>query len=113
MLKRDGVAVAFGDDCWGQCDIPTSPGGVVYEKVAAGKEHTALLKSDGIVAAYGDDFNGQCSIPASENGVVYTHVAAGVCYAVLLESDDAAVTCGKTRYPIYIPVLPGSATHAI
>ena len=47
LLRRDGEAIAFGNNEHGQCDIPSLPAGLEYTQVSAGVYHTALLRSDG------------------------------------------------------------------
>ena len=72
LLKSDGTAASFGENEYGQCDIPGPPEGITYTQVAAGLGHTVLLKSDGTAAAFGGNYHGQCNIPALADGVKYT-----------------------------------------
>ena len=74
LLKSDGTAVAFGDNVFGQCNIPVLPEGVIYTQAASGHVHTVLLKSDGTAVAVGDNNHGQCNIPAlpASEGIRYT-----------------------------------------
>ena len=86
LLKSDGWAEAFGDNGYGQCNIPALPEGVTYTEAATGYAHTVLLKSDGTAAAFGDNVDGQCNIPALSEGVTYTQAAAGGFHTVLLRA---------------------------
>ena len=94
LLRTDGTAVAFGDNVYGNCDIPALDAGLTYTQAAAGGVHTVLLKSDGTAVATGANMGGQCDIPPLDRGLVYTQVAAGRNMALLLKSDGTAVTMG-------------------
>ena len=91
LLRSDGIAVVFGGNYDGQCNIPALDPGVTYTQVAAGEIHTVMLRSDGTAVACGNNSAGQCSIPALDAGLTYTQVAAGKTYTVLLRSDGTAV----------------------
>ena len=97
LLKSDGTAAAFGDNEFGQRNIPALPEGVTHIQAAAGYSHTVLLKSDGTAAAVGRNQFGQCSIPALPEGVTYTQIAAGSLHTVLLKSDGTAVAFGRNQ----------------
>ena len=51
LLRSDGAAVACGDNCLGQCNIPGLVDGVTYTHVDTGTDHTVLLASDGTAVA--------------------------------------------------------------
>jgi len=104
LLTSDGSAVAFGDNRFGQCDIPPLEEGISYTQVSAGlvgwqgASHTVLLKSDGTAVACGDNSWGQCDIPPLAEGVSCTHVSAGGMHTVLLKSDGSAVAFGHNGH---------------
>jgi alpha-tubulin suppressor-like RCC1 family protein len=53
-LKRDRTVVAWGYNCWGQCDVPSGLSNVVA--IAAGWFHTVALLRDGKVAVWGNQY---------------------------------------------------------
>ena len=109
LLKSDGWAEAFGDNGYGQCNIPALPEGVTYTEAATGYAHTVLLKSDGTAAAFGDNVDGQCNIPALSEGVTYTQAAAFANHTVLLKSDGRAAAFGdNSSGQCNIPALQSS-----
>ncbi len=61
-LRADGSVVAWGDNSYGQTDVPSAAKGAVA--IAAGWRHSLALKSDGSVVAWGDNEYGQTSRPA-------------------------------------------------
>ncbi len=50
-LKADGSIVAWGDNDYGQCNVPAPNTGFVG--VAAGDRHSLGLKADGSIVAWG------------------------------------------------------------
>jgi hypothetical protein len=50
-LKADGSVACWGDNFYGQCNVPVGLGTVTA--VAAGLYHTVALKQDGLVACWG------------------------------------------------------------
>ena len=78
MARRsDGSVVAWGDNYYGQCNVPALPAGLTYVEVAAGGCHTVARRSDGSVVAWGSNDYGQCNVPALPAGLTYVEVAAG------------------------------------
>ena len=75
--RSDGSVVAWGDNDYGQCNVPALPAGLTYVEVAAGVAHTVARRSDGSVVAWGDNRYGQCNVPALPAGLTYVEVAAG------------------------------------
>jgi hypothetical protein len=83
--------VAWGDDAWGNLDVPTGP--FVY--VTTGGAISAGLRSDGTIACWGS-FSGQCSAPTGR----FVHIAAGQDHLV-------ALRCTEPRSFHYSPELGG------
>jgi len=106
------MAVAFGWNTHGQCNIPALDEGRTYTQVAAGWYHTVLLRSDGTAIACGQKVGGLCNIPSPADGVTYTQVAAGANYSILLKSDGTALACGwNTHGQCNIPALDVDVTY--
>ena len=51
--RSDGSVVAWGDNTYGQCNVPALPAGLTYVEIAAGCSHTVARRSDGSVVAWG------------------------------------------------------------
>jgi Regulator of chromosome condensation (RCC1) repeat len=76
FTKPAGTPLAWGDNRYGQSDIPSGLTDVVA--VDAGSYHSLALKSDGTVVAWGLNDDGQSNVPSGLTGVV--DVAAGGYY---------------------------------
>src|SRR5439155_6135608 len=76
-LRSDGAAVAWGDNTYGQCNVPALPPGLTYVEVSAGAQHSAARRSDGSIVAWGNNSSGQCNVPALPPGLTYVEVSAG------------------------------------
>ena len=59
----DGYVVAWGDNAFGQCNVPALPPGVSYVEIAAAYYHSVARRSDGLVVAWGKNGLGQCNVP--------------------------------------------------
>jgi alpha-tubulin suppressor-like RCC1 family protein len=82
-LKADGTVAAWGDDTYGQCDVPEGLDHVVA--IAAGSAHSLALRNDGTVAAWGRNDYGQCNVPSDLTGVVA--IAAGGSQSIAIYSS--------------------------
>ncbi len=89
-LRRDGTVIAWGDNVYGQTNVPSTLSGVVA--IAAGGRHSLALKQDGRVVAWGNNSYGQCNIPANLNGIIA--VTGGGDHTLLLRSDGTLVGLG-------------------
>jgi Regulator of chromosome condensation (RCC1) repeat len=85
-----GTVVAWGDNTYGQTNVPTGLSGVTG--ISAGWYHSLGLKSDGTVVAWGYNDLGQTDVPASLSGV--TAIAAGGFHNLALRSDGTVVAWG-------------------
>ena len=104
--------VAWGDNCYGQCNVPALPAGLTYVEVAAGVAHTVARRSDGSVVAWGDNSSGQCNVPALPAGLTYVEVAAGDDHTVARRSDGSVVAWGDNSYgQCNVPALPAGLTY--
>lgn len=90
-LKADGTILAWGDNVYGQTNVPASATNVVA--IAAGGWHSLALKADGTVSAWGDNdypngngtnrsYSGQATVPANLTNVAA--IAAGGWHSLAL-----------------------------
>jgi len=97
---RQGMVVAWGNDQFGQSDVPSGLTGVIA--VSAGVSHSLALKSGGTVVAWGDDTYGQCDVPSGLTGVIA--ISAGYYHSLALKSDGTVVAWGNDTYgQIHVP----------
>jgi formylglycine-generating enzyme required for sulfatase activity len=99
-LKADGTVIAWGNNSYGQTNIPAGLSNVI--QVDAGRNYSIALKSDGTVVAWGDNSSGETSIPTGLSNVV--QVAAGEYHFLALKADGTVVawgnnSSGKTSIP--------------
>ena len=64
-LLVDGSIVAWGDNNWGQCDVPAP--NTDFVAVAAGYQYSLGLKADGSIVAWGWNHY-QCDVPSPNSG---------------------------------------------
>src|SRR6188768_3739174 len=77
VRRSDGSVVAWGNNAYGECNVPVLPVGLTYAEIAAGGLHTVARRSDGSVVACGANSWGQCNVPALPGGLTYVEVEAG------------------------------------
>lgn len=104
-LKADGSVVAWGNNDWGQCDVPQPNAGFVAVAASGTWEwswdgvsyssHSLGLKSDGSIAAWGNNDRGQCDVPEPNTGFVA--VAAGLWHSLGVKSDGSIVAWGDNE----------------
>lgn len=110
--RNDGVAVAWGRNDAGQCNVTAAPQGVDYVKVSAGGWHTLALRSDGIVSAWGRNTDGQCNVPALPTGMSYVQISAGGFHSIALRSDGALIAWGQNHDgQTNVPALPSGLVY--
>jgi len=93
-----GAVVVWGDNTYGQSDVPTGLSGITA--IEAGYRHTVVLKSDGTVAAWGNNAFGQTNVPDGLKGV--RAIAAGGRHTVILKDDGSVMAwggAGQTNVP--------------
>ena len=105
--RSDGVWGVWGDNTFGQCNLPTPPSGLVYEDVRLSFSHTVALRSDGQVASAGNNTAGECNIPPLPTGMSYLKVDVALYRTLLLRSDGQVVMAGSSggSSPL-VPALP-------
>ena len=67
-LLADGTVVVWGDNTYGQTNVPAGLSNVVA--IAAGFYHCLALRNDGTVTAWGNNTYGQTNVPAGLANVV-------------------------------------------
>jgi len=88
-LKRDGTAVAVGNNEKGQCDIESWTD---IADIEAGAWHTVGLRNDGTVVVAGANDGGECDVAEWERIV---DVAAGGLHTVGVKSDGSVLAVGS------------------
>lgn len=98
-LRHDARVIAWGENQYGQCDVPTDLGPVT--QIAAGSGHSLALQADGTLVAWGDNRGGECDIPADVRDVVL--IAAGVRQSFVAMRDGRAYVWGYNEYgPLFV-----------
>ena len=90
-LKSDGSIVAWGNNDYGQCNVPAPNTGLRGHRGGT-LTHSLGLKSDGSIVAWGMNDYGQCNVPSPNTGFVA--VAAGGYHSLGLKSDGSIVAWG-------------------
>jgi alpha-tubulin suppressor-like RCC1 family protein len=93
-LRKDGTVIAWGNNFYGQTNIPAGLSNVVA--IAAGNNHCLALKSDGSLAAWGDYGYGQGGVPVGLSNVVA--IASGAYYNLALKADGTVIGWGSDIY---------------
>ena len=86
-LKKDGTVVAWGDNDYGQTDVPAGLSGVI--SISAGADFAYALKSDGTVVAWGNNSTRQTNIPPGLLPV--DAIEAGYWYSLLARKNNGIV----------------------
>ena len=87
--KSDGTVVGWGDNAYGQYNVPAVLSGVMA--IAAGGCHSLALKSDGTVVAWGYNF---WSVHRARRPEWRIAIAAGETFSLALKSDGTVVAWG-------------------
>ena len=93
-LRAEGTVATWGDNTYGQCNVPAGLHGVVA--VAAGYLHSMALLNNGTMTCWGNNSYGQSSTPAGLSGVVA--IAAGGMHSLALKSDGKVAVWGDNSY---------------
>jgi secreted trypsin-like serine protease len=84
-LRANGTVVAWGDNTYGQTNVPADLTNVVA--IAGGGYYSLALQANGTVVAWGDNTYGQTNVPADLTNVVA--VAGGYLHSMALENDGS------------------------
>jgi hypothetical protein len=112
-LGSDGRLYGWGNNSFGQLNVPQPSAGTSYVDFALGRYHTVAVRSDGQAIAAGNNVYNQCTIPALPMGVQYVKVAADFYKTALLRSDGqiAIAGAGFTSTGVQIPSLPPGLSY--
>lgn len=86
--------VGWGEDSYGQTDIPPGLGKVVA--VAAGNGDSMVLRANGTVVAWSNNSYGQTNVPPGLSNVVA--ITAGFYHCLALRNDGTMVAWGWNNY---------------
>lgn len=100
-LQRNGSIVAWGDDRFGQSELPSLLTQKPAVKIAAGNVHNVALLGNGTVIAWGGTSDmygtyGQDAVPAGLNKV--KAIAAGAVHSLALKRDGTVAAWGYDGY---------------
>ena len=99
--------VGWGDNTYGQLNLPAGQSGIVAVAAAAGSSF--ILKDNGTVVAWGYNPLGACNVPANLSNVVKIAITAHHCLA--LKSDGRVVAWGRNNDGE--SNVPSSLTNAV
>jgi hypothetical protein len=106
------MIVAWGENQFGQCEVPPLPEGLEYVEVAAGQYHNLARRSDGSVIGWGSCSGGTCIVPALPAGLVYVEVATGEKHGSARRSDGSVVAWTSFSNSVEnVPALPAGLTY--
>jgi hypothetical protein len=89
-LAAETFTVAFGDNSYGQCDVPSGLSNAIA--VAAGGYFSLALRNNGTVVAWGDNAYGETNVPSGLTNVVA--IAAGEYHGVALLANGSVTNWG-------------------
>ncbi|MEN8906678.1 MAG: fibronectin type III domain-containing protein, partial [Clostridiales bacterium] len=89
-LKKDKTVIAWGDNEFGQCNVPDNLTNV--KQISAGYNHVLALKEDGTVVAWGINRE-EINVPYGLSNV--KEVAVGSSYSAALKEDGSIVVWGS------------------
>ncbi len=91
-LHDDGTLTAWGDNQYGQLEIPKQASANIID-VALGVDHALALTKEGKVIAWGRNTTAQCNVPDDLKNVI--QIAATNIYSIALTSSGKVILWGK------------------
>ena len=104
-LTPEGTVVAWGDNTYGQTNLPANLGRVTA--IAAGGGHCLALRQDGTVVAWGRTNYGMANVPPLATNAAA--IAAGLDFNMILRRDGKLFVWGDSS----LTNLPSSATNLV
>ncbi len=117
VVKADGTVVAWGDDTYGQTDVPEGLSNV--KAIAAGTNHTLALKEDGTIAGWGssiynvDKDTAAYTIPAELENVQFKSIAAGENMSAAVKTDGSVVVWGYNSASFHLETIPSGLKNVV
>jgi hypothetical protein len=108
-LLPDGSVVAWGNDQYGQCQVPVQANDCVA--VEAGFHHSLALRVDGSVLAWGSNFGGESDLPDTNSGFVALARRGGDVPGPAGGRLDRGLGLGRRRCPGCAPAQHGLRGH--
>ncbi|MCK4658282.1 MAG: hypothetical protein KAV82_02065, partial [Phycisphaerae bacterium] len=89
-----GSIVAWGDNSYGQCDVPA---GDDFVDITAGCLFSLAIRSDGSVVGWGENYEGQCDVPAGNDFIA---ISAGYRQGLAIMADGSLDAWGRNSYDL-------------
>jgi hypothetical protein len=95
-LKADGTVASWGDNPYGQTNVP--PGLTNVVSIAAGSGHSLALRRDGTLAFWGLTLSGGATtVPDNATNIVALALGPGAQHALVLRSDGTVLDWGGSK----------------
>jgi sugar lactone lactonase YvrE len=104
VLRNDGTATVWGDNTYGQTNLPA--GLTNLAGIAVGAVHILALRGNGTVVAWGDNSYGESTVPAGLSNVIALAASPGY-YSLALRNDGTVAAWGNNSY------VPPGLTNAV
>ena len=95
-LRSNGTVATWGDNYFGQCDLPPSLGSV--SAIGTGEFFSIAVRTDGTVRCWGLNADQQCIVPVGTIGV--RAVSGGDFHSAALKTDGTVVCWGTNYYGV-------------
>ena len=93
-LKVDGTLIAWGDDTYGQTNVPLNAKDAVA--MAGGRYHSSALKADGTVIVWGNNSQHQGLVPPALTW--RGAIVAGNSHGLAVKTDGTVIGWGDNQY---------------
>jgi hypothetical protein len=103
-LRSDGEIMAWGQNTYGQCNVPPAVPGVPYVSCDAGESHSVAMRQDGSTVAWGASTGFQGALPELPSGAVFGDLQTTLYSMLAVRSDGWYSTMGAV--PLGAPALP-------
>ncbi|HEX5053269.1 MAG TPA: hypothetical protein VFZ65_15950 [Planctomycetota bacterium] len=114
LLRSDGVAVATGNNTYGEATVPALPSGVSVVDISASPVRSGLLLSDGSIRLFGRNDYGQNNIPTLPAGVTFTALMVQRDFTLALRSDGWIEAFGRNDVgQCNVPPLPAGQQYTL